>query len=167
MAQQLVVGQRSPDGRWWWDGAVWQPMPTVAKSGYRAAAGWMALSAAASLVLGDVAPWATIFLAGTRISRSLIEGLDGWLLLLAPLLATVAGVRLLLNKGGVANWFALGIAALVTAGIAWMDGGASRTLQAEGYESSMGIGPMLLGFGVLLLLAALVAAILADSRHRR
>jgi len=33
MGQPPAYGLRSPDGRWWWDGGRWQPVPPTDREG--------------------------------------------------------------------------------------------------------------------------------------
>jgi Domain of unknown function (DUF4190) len=83
-------GQVSPDGKWWWDGARWLPMPT-------SGAHEPTLSPPAMLIPQGAPPPASVFVYGPRTNSaavaSLVLGVISWFLcpFIGGILAVVFG----------------------------------------------------------------------------
>lgn len=92
----------SPDGRHWWDGTAWVPMPNAKHAGPQPTrvAGAIVLAGGAIAAAGCFMPWLRMSapLVGT-ITRTALSG-DGMILLIAAVVAAMLGVMMLVRPTG-------------------------------------------------------------------
>jgi hypothetical protein len=114
---QPAPPQYSPDGRFYWDGQRWQPMPQ-AKAATSRISGVLVLTGAAAVVIGTFLPWmeASAPFVGT-ITRDLISSPDGEILAGIGAVGGLLGLLLLLRGPGIV---AGALALLVAAGAGYV-----------------------------------------------
>lgn len=148
MTQPPQTATISPDGRWWWDGAQWQPIavppPAVAVMNVRTRQ--VLLGGAAATALGSLLPWAT---GPFGISFSGTSG-DGVITLIVAVV--VAGLSLAFRRR-------LVIALAVLAGLVAMATAVYDTAHISTTEfAGVGYGLVVTDVGALAMVVGTVLA---------
>lgn len=102
--------QYSPDGKFWWDGAQWQPIQSSAMHPHREAP-WLLFGGAGAAIVGGFLPWATLL----GISASGSSG-DGLIAAGLALLASICGLLTVSNKPGRIGTIVFGFLIVAVAG---------------------------------------------------
>lgn len=153
-----VPPQVSADGRFYWDGQAWKPMPAPHSDSVNRIPGLVVLAGAAAIVLGPFLPWLTASapFVGT-ITRSLMDdgGSDG------PFLLIIGGIILIIGGAmavqGPVTWAgAIQILLLVlVAAVVIFDYNdvhnrvTNATSASNLIIASVGPGPYVAGFGIV------------------
>jgi len=164
--------QISVDGRFYWDGQAWKPLPQATGGpSVSRSQGLVVLGGATLVVIGTFLPWitATAPFIGT-ISRSLMDGgSDG------PILDALAGIVLLIGltmalRGPMRLISVLAILTLILAGgVVVFDYSAmqSRVSNATSASNliiaSVGAGPYVSGFGIIVAVIGSAMALLTHG----
>lgn len=168
------MGQMQPriseDGRFYWDGQAWKPMPAAQDgTAVSRSSGLLMLGGAALVVVGSFLPWitATAPFVGT-VSRSLMDGgSDG------VILDTLAGVVLFMGLamtlrgptrlgGGLAILTLILVTGIVVFDYSDMQSRVSNaTSESNLIIASVGAGPYASGIGVLVAAIGSVMALLS------
>jgi hypothetical protein len=161
----------SPDGRLYWDGQGWKPVGGSSVPSANRAAGLTVIAGGALMLIGIFLPWlsATLPFVGT-ITRSLMDGGgDGWVLLGLAGLVIVLGLAMAIRDPQ--KWaaalavlpLAIGMAVVV---IDYNDvSGRVQNLAAGSVPvlASVGPGPYMSGFGVLIAAIGTCIALFSKS----
>ena len=168
------MGQMHPrlseDGRFYWDGQAWKPMPAApAGPAVSRSSGLLVLAGAALVVVGSFLPWitATAPFVGT-ISRSLMDGgSDG--VILDALAGVVLFIGLAMTLGGptrIGGGLAI-LTLILVAGIVVFDYGdmqsrvAKATSESNLIIASVGAGPYISSIGIVVATIGSVMALLS------
>jgi hypothetical protein len=150
--------QVSADGRFYWDGQTWKPIPTPNASPINRVPGLVVLAGATVLVIGSFLPWitATAPFVGT-ITRSLMDGGSDGLFL-----DSVGGVVLLIGlamtiRGPMRGISLAAILTLVVAAVIVLfdyndlQGRVANVTSASNLIiASVGAGPYVSAFGIVI-----------------
>jgi len=159
----------SADGKFYWDGQAWKPLAAPPAVAVNRAPGLVILVAGLIVVIAPFFPWlsASAPFVGT-ITRSLMDGGgDGVILLIVG--AGVAAIGGLAAARGAEKWmgiitFLLVIVAALVSGLDYGDvsGRVSKaTAASDLILASVGPGPFVAGFGVLVGAVGAVIALAA------
>jgi hypothetical protein len=159
MSEEPHGPQISADGRFFWDGQSWKPVPVESKGPGRVQ-GVIAIAGGALVLMGAFLPWltATAPFVGT-VNRSLVDyGSDGVILaalgtvaLFIGLVMAVRGPAILAGLGGIV---ALALAALIT-GVDYgqVSGRVANLTSGSGtipIIASVGAGPYVTALGIVV-----------------
>lgn len=157
----------------WWDGTAWgpstaapgMPAPVSTAEAERRPSAWFAIGGGAALGLGAFLPWATVTapFVGT-VTRSGLEGGDGWIAVVLGVIAAVYGYKLLNGGGGRVGLLLVAVAAgLLTAFEISdvQDRVDDARAEAEFVAAEVGVGLWIMAAGVV---AIVIGALVTPKR---
>lgn len=157
----------SPDGRLFWDGAHWQPLPAAGAAPAGRTAGLVVLAGSGAVAVGTLLPYATATGAfGISLSRAGVQT-DGIFVLLTVVLPIILAAANLVrrppNVGAVGFTLIGGISQAVVLFLVWMEiAGSGAGLTDIVVE--VGIGVYVSGIGAI---TTIVGALMAGSALNR